>query len=267
MKVGEAFELISRAIETNHVPGGYLVVGDTRRNCRELTDLLLEKLYPGAEEQVRTHTHPDVAVLEPEGKSRTIKAETMRERIIAPMTATSFSGGWKIGIIYSADRLQPVAANAFLKSLEEPTPKTLFLLLTDQPDAIMPTIISRCQRIDLERPSGLLEGEVYDAVAKVFGTKGLDGSYAKGQAARFLTEKLAEAKDAVEAEEVAIVRKAFFMTIMSFVRKWMVEGSVPRHLAYRSVEAVEEAIARCERYIPEEAVISFMMDKITFPAK
>ena len=75
--------------------------------------------------------------------------ESMREHMIAPISQTSLGGGWKAGVIVSADRLNDASSNAFLKTLEEPPEKTLFLLLTDAPQYLLPTIISRCQRIDL----------------------------------------------------------------------------------------------------------------------
>jgi hypothetical protein len=72
------------------------------------------------------------------------------ENVRAEISQTSFVGGWKVGVLVGADRLNDASANAFLKTLEEPPDKTLFLLLTDAPQQLLPTIISRCQRIDLD---------------------------------------------------------------------------------------------------------------------
>lgn len=267
MEVSEAFDLISRAIDAHQKSGGYLVVGDLMGNTRELVDRILAKLYPNDAEKLALRALPDVCWLEPAGKSRTIKTDSMRDRIIAPMSATSYSGGWKVGIIVGADRMQPNAANSFLKSLEEPTPRTLYLLLTDRPDAVMATIISRCQRIDLPLPSGLLESEEAKFVADVFESDAMRGVHERAQAAKFLAAKFGALKDEAEDENVAFVRKKFFMTIMSYVRRWMDEGLVPLHLAFRNVEAVEEAYSRSERFMSDDAVLSFMMDKLVFPAK
>lgn len=267
MEVAEAFDLIAHAIDSHQKSGGYLIVGDLAGNTRELVDRILAKLYPGDAEKLAMRSHPDVAYLEPAGKSRTIKTEAMRERIVAPMSVTSYSGGWKVGVIVGADRMQLAAANSFLKSLEEPTPKTLYLLLTDRPDAMLPTIISRCQRIDLSLPKGLLEGEEGRFVADVFESRSMGGVHERAQAAKFLAANFAELKGEAEDEEVAFVRKRFYQTIMAYVRRWMEDGSVPRHLAFRNVEAVEEAYARSERYIPDDAVLSFMMDKLVFPTQ
>ena len=235
-------------------------------DCMEFADLVLRKLFPGELSQIEGRAHPDVVYLEPEGKSRTIHTDSMRERLIAPMSATAFSGGWKVGVIVGADRMETPAANSFLKLLEEPTPKTLFLLLTDRPDSILPTIVSRTQRIDLPVPSGLLEGGSRDAIAAVFSARGLEGVYRKGLAARRLAEILGELKDAAEDEDVPVVRKAFYKTIMDFVRGWMVSGALPSYQAFRNIEAVEEASRRTDRYLSDEAVLSSMTDRIVWPS-
>ena len=175
MDVSEAQTLISSAIDAGRAAHGYLIVGGVRGNAAELADLILQKLFPDALEQLAAHSHPDVVTLEPEGKARIISVESMRERIVEPMATTSFSGGWKVGVIYGADRLRAESANAFLKSLEEPPPKTMNLLLTDQPDAILPTIVSRTQRIDLPLPAGILEDEALEEVASLFAARDAAG--------------------------------------------------------------------------------------------
>ena len=256
MDVGEAFDLIARAIDTGHAAHGYLIVGDVKGGGTELVTRVLHKLFPEAAAQVDAGSHPDIVTLEPEGKSRTISVESMRARIVEPMETTAFSGGWKVGVIYGVDRLNPQSANAFLKSLEEPTPQTMYLMLTDQPDAILPTIISRSQRVDLPLSEGVLEGEPYEAVAEAFAAK--DGPR--------LAAILAELKEDADDADVALVRKAFFKTVMSFVRKLMLGGRLPAYQAYRNVEAVEEAYRQCERSLNEEAVLSFLMDRMAFPA-
>ena len=267
MEVADAYSLISRAIDTGHAAHGYLVCGDLRGQCDALADRILRKLFPGELAQIDAKCHPDVAWLEPEGKSRTIHVQSMRERIVEPMSTTAFSGGWKVGVVVGADRMEVAAANAFLKTLEEPPPKTLFLLLTDQPDAILPTIASRSQRIDLPLSDGVLEGEAYDAVAEIFDCRGLAGIYEKAQAGKRLAEIAAELKAEAENEDVALVRKAFYKTVMSFVRGWMTEGLLPNYQSFRNVAAVEDAFRQAERYIPEESVLCFLADRLVWPPR
>ena len=60
--------------------------------------------------------------------------------------------GWRIVVLYPAESLSVVSANALLKALEEPPPETLFLLTSDAPDRLLPTIVSRCQKFALRQP-------------------------------------------------------------------------------------------------------------------
>ena len=256
MEVDEAFSLISRAIDTGHAAHGYLVVGDLKGCCDVLADRILRKLFADEVAQVESKSHPDVAYLEPEGAKRIITVKSIRERIVEPMSLAAFSGGWKVGVIVGADRMEPPSANAFLKSLEEPTPKTLYLLLTDQPDAILPTIISRSQRIDLPLSEGLLTDDDYEQVADLFADKDAAG----------LAAKLSELKDDADDSDVQLVRKRFFRTLMSFVRQMMLSDKLPRYQAFRNVEAVEVAYRQSERSMNDEAVLSFMLDRIVFPS-
>ena len=94
-------------------------------------------------------SHPDVHKLEPESKSRRILVEPFKN-FCQPFFSTSFrAGAVKTGIIFEADRLHPNAANAFLKTLEEPPPSCLFILVTSNPGLLPLTIISRCTRFEL----------------------------------------------------------------------------------------------------------------------
>jgi len=260
MEVDEAYSLISRAIDAGRPAHGYLIVGDVRGNCLELVTRILEKLFPDGRGLLASRSHPDVAWLEPQGRSRTIKVARgkeddgpgMRDGIVEPMSVTSFGGGWKAGVISGADRMQVEAANAFLKTLEEPPPKTIFLMMTDQPDAMLPTIVSRSQRIDLPMPSGILEGDDYEEVADAFAAKD----------AAALAAKLKELKDDAPPEDAAFVRKAFFKTLLSFARQAMLSGKVPRYKAFRGIEAVEDAYRQSERAMNDDAVLSFLLDRL-----
>lgn len=256
MEVDEAVSLISRAIDAGRAAHGYLVVGDLKGGCDVLLDRILKKLFPDEIAQIDSKSHPDVAYLEPEGAKRIIKVESMRERIVEPMSLAAFSGGWKVGVIVGADRMEAPSANAFLKSLEEPTPKTLYLMLTDQPDAILPTIVSRSQRIDLPLSEGLLDEGDANEVAEAFAAKD----------ASALAAKLAELKNGADDADVQLARKRFFKTLMSFVRKMMIADKLPRHQAFRNIEAVEDAYRQSERSMNDEAVLSFLLDRIVFPS-
>jgi len=57
----------------------------------------------------------------------------------------AYQGAWRTAVIMHVERMRPESANALLKTLEEPPPKSLMVLVTSQPEALLPTILSRCQ--------------------------------------------------------------------------------------------------------------------------
>lgn len=91
--------------------------------------------------------HPDTQWIRPESKSRVITIDQMRD-LMQTMHLKPVQAEYKVGVIVAADRLNPQAANAFLKTLEEPPPKSVLILLTTEPGKILETIISRCLRLN-----------------------------------------------------------------------------------------------------------------------
>jgi DNA polymerase-3 subunit delta' len=96
--------------------------------------------------------HPDVMRLSPEEDSQYIKIEQVRA-LIDEMALTAHGSGYKVAIISPAHSLFPHAAQALLKTLEEPPPRTLLLLVTSQPSRLLPTVRSRCSRVRLPGPT------------------------------------------------------------------------------------------------------------------
>jgi len=101
--------------------------------------------------RVRARQHPDLAWVSPQEDSRQIRIEQVRE-LAAELALTSHGGGYKVGIITPADALNRFAANALLKTLEEPPARTLLVLVATQPSRLPATILSRCQRLTVRAP-------------------------------------------------------------------------------------------------------------------
>ena len=93
--------------------------------------------------------HPDFHILESE---KQLGVDKIREGI-AKLSGTAQMGGNKVLLIPRADTMTEAAANALLKTLEEPTNNTFLLLITDSINKVMPTILSRCERQILTLPS------------------------------------------------------------------------------------------------------------------
>jgi DNA polymerase III subunit delta' len=96
--------------------------------------------------------HPDLTLVRPLEDSRQIRIEQVRE-LSAELALTSHGGGYKVALITPADALNRFAANALLKTLEEPSPRTLLVLVATQPSRLPPTVISRCQRLRVRAPT------------------------------------------------------------------------------------------------------------------
>ena len=90
--------------------------------------------------------HPDLFHLRPSGKMRIISVDKTRA-LIGELNRSSNQGGAKVALVHEADRMKKAAANAFLKTLEEPPPATFLFLLTTRPYSILPTILSRCLQV------------------------------------------------------------------------------------------------------------------------
>ena len=96
--------------------------------------------------------HPDLAWVGPEEEGKALRIEQVRA-LSAELSLTSHAGGYKVGVLSPADALTRGAANALLKTLEEPPPRTLLVLVATQPARLPPTVLSRCQRIRVRAPA------------------------------------------------------------------------------------------------------------------
>ncbi|KZC19883.1 DNA polymerase III subunit delta', partial [Rhodanobacter denitrificans] len=101
-------------------------------------------------------SHPDVVTLgfglRKDGVQRSeIVVDQIRE-LSARLAMASQFGGWQVALIDPADAMNPAAANALLKTLEEPAAQTMLILLADAPWRLPQTIRSRCQRIEFQLP-------------------------------------------------------------------------------------------------------------------
>jgi DNA polymerase-3 subunit delta' len=147
-----ALGYLRRAHEQNRLAHAYLISGSPGSGKRHLAAELASLVNGTDPGDVFSAKAREIFIAEPESKSRRIVIEQVRELEHAlQMRATT--GGRKVVIISEADRLQPQAANAFLKTLEEPPKDSLLLLLSALPEVLPDTILSRCIAIPLA-PNG-----------------------------------------------------------------------------------------------------------------
>jgi DNA polymerase-3 subunit delta' len=208
--------LLERSLERNRLAHACLFSGDSLEELEGVARTLAKALNcPSARtaakrslhscgqcdscRRIEHDNHPDVLWVRPESKSRVITIEQIRELMhtvhLKPTVAE-----FKVGVVVAADRLNPQAGNAFLKTLEEPPDKSILLLLTTEPQRILETILSRCLRLSFggdgaqarARHAAWLAG--FSELAARPG-RGLMGRY---QLLGLIMKKLAEQKSAIE---------------------------------------------------------------------
>ncbi|HWY63670.1 MAG TPA: DNA polymerase III subunit delta' [Rhizomicrobium sp.] len=116
-------------------------------------DLSVPDNHP-ATRQVAAASHPGLLVLKrainpKTGKLMTVLSVDEIRRLADFFGMTSGAGGWRVAIVDTADDMNDNAANALLKMLEEPPASAMLLLLSNTPGRLLPTIRSRCQRLEL----------------------------------------------------------------------------------------------------------------------
>lgn len=159
--VAAALAQLQKSLAGGRLAHGYLIHGPVRSAGCKLLDQFLPTLFCQAKDKpcgecaecrrVAAHEHPDILQLEPESKSRLIvigedEEEGIR-KVVRFISLTPFIGPWKVCVILDADRMNAAAANALLKTLEEPPPSSLLFLLAESPQSLPPTVLSRCQRL------------------------------------------------------------------------------------------------------------------------
>lgn len=151
----QAHRLLQNARTNGRLPHALLVTGSVNAGTHKLVLALAEELNGARADSPENLRHPMCRVLRPGSKSRRILIEDVRS--VEPFLALrAEEGETKLVIILECDRMPEEAANAFLKTLEEPPPQTLIIMVTEQPHRLLATILSRCVRVDLREPGGLI---------------------------------------------------------------------------------------------------------------
>ncbi|MEX2130214.1 MAG: DNA polymerase III subunit delta' [Pseudohongiellaceae bacterium] len=155
-------QLVSQ-LRQDRVANTYLLCGESGLGKNEFAEaaaalLLCENYRQGAACGVckscillASGSQPDLLIVEPEEGSRVLKVDQIRA--LASFTSkTAHSSRLKVVILRDAESLNLSAANALLKTLEEPPGNTVLLLTSSRPGVLLPTIRSRCQRINFRAP-------------------------------------------------------------------------------------------------------------------
>ena len=152
-------EHLQNAIATNKVSHAYIINGERNAGKEFIARVFAMTLQcekgetePCGEchscKQAASHNHPDILYLIHE-KPNTISVDDIRKQINEDITIKPYASPFKIYIVDEAEKMNQQAQNALLKTIEEPPAYAVILLLTTNADLFLPTILSRCIRLDL----------------------------------------------------------------------------------------------------------------------
>jgi len=101
--------------------------------------------------QIEQMQHPDLSIVQAEVEGGTLKVEQVRE-LQRSLSLTPYEARYRVAILLRFEEANPSASNALLKTLEEPAPQVVLILTAESAEALLPTIVSRCEVLRL-RPS------------------------------------------------------------------------------------------------------------------
>jgi len=176
-----AADLLARSVERGRLGHAYLFVGDDAGVLEDAALTLAQRLTCTTPEEarrpcghcsacVRTASlgHPDVTWVRPGKKSRILSIDQIRD-ITQRVSLRPTEARHKIAILTATERLRVDAANAFLKTLEEPPRDSIFVLLTLDVDRVLETILSRCLRLNFASGTVRIAPEVADWLSEFTG--------------------------------------------------------------------------------------------------
>jgi DNA polymerase-3 subunit delta' len=256
-KPAQGVQLLQRSLARGRLGHAYLFVGDQLEELELLAHTLAKTLNcqkPLKNSGVATDccdecsscrkidggTHADIHWARPESKSRIITVEQMRD-LMQQIQLKPTEAEYKVAVITAADRLNTQAANAFLKTLEEPPAKSILILLSTEPQRILETILSRCLRLNFFgdgkrelNPAEMEWLEKFDGLAAT-GQKSLMGRY---RLLDVLLQKLGEIRSHVDEDMAARSPLEKYDEVEKDLReKWEDELSAAVEAEYRHQRA------------------------------
>jgi DNA polymerase-3 subunit delta' len=204
-----ALDYLSRAHERGRLGHAYLISGPPGSGKRALACDLSNLVTGTKSEDVFASPPTGVYVAEPESKSRRIVIDQVRTLEHA-LQMRSGNGRRKVAIMADADRLQPQAANAFLKTLEEPPNDSLLILLSAMPEVLPDTVLSRCVSVPLaaQEKAALTaeQNELVEMLGEVANSEGR-GIQPAYQLAGGFHRLLRQIRDTIQDENAAALKR------------------------------------------------------------
>src|SRR2546430_13333555 len=200
-----ALEFLRRAHQQSRLAHAYVITGPPVSGKQLLAADLASLVNGTPATDVFSAKAREIFVARPESKSRRIVIEQIRDLEHA-LQMRAVNARRKVAIIPDADRLQPQAANAFLKTLEEPPKDSLLLLLSALPEALPETILSRCIAIPLALNGQLQSNDEEEKLVKVLQEASRQKSWTIQFAYRLAQERSEEHTSELQSQSNLVCR-------------------------------------------------------------
>lgn len=174
------------------------------------------------------------------------------DEIVRKLSLKSSEGGYKVMIIWLPEKMHDVCANKLLKLLEEPPEKTVFLLISEAPELILQTILSRTQRLNIRK---LDESSITEALQSKFGLQQQDAE----NVARLSNGSFVKAMETIHLSEDNKLFFELFVNLMrlSYQRKLREMKLWSEQVAAMGRERQKNFLEYCQRMIRENFIYNF----------
>ncbi len=209
---------LKSAVKYDRVSHAYLFTGESGSGKRSLADAFAMSLVcdmhgedpclmcPSCKKAM-DHNHPDIIYVIHE-KLNTISVDEIRTQVVNTVDIKPYEGGRKIYIIADAEKMNPQAQNALLKTIEEPPSYATMILLTNTPEALLPTIRSRCINLPVKPvQDSLVERYLSDELRLPDYEARVLTAFAQGNIGRAIAAATEESFSEIKETSVAIMRR------------------------------------------------------------
>lgn len=181
------------------------------------------------------------------------------DELVRKLSLKSSEGGYKVVIIWLPEKMKVECANKLLKLLEEPPAQTVFLLVSEEPDRILPTILSRTQRINVPR---LEDAEIAEALKVRFGLQDTDAA----ETARLAEGSYLQALEIIHLSEDTQLFFGLFVSLMrlAYQRKVKEMREWSDTVAVMGRERQKDFLTYCQRMVRESFVSNFHRKEMNY---
>ncbi len=218
---------------------------------------------------VSKNEHPDIHNIQPQGASRQIPRDLVLQ-IQGWINQKVYTGPWCVVWIEEADRLNKVSANTILKALEEPPPMVLFILSTSMPESMLPTILSRCQKVILHSEGLNVEQKtkmLWENIFSLMGKNPVEAFLWVQQVLKWLEERQTFWDDSIHIQNKSEDFKKAFVSgkMMQEVENGMgqiyqqaIEKIHKDHISLEWLDMIESALEQLKTHINERCVLEYL---------